>query len=108
MGWLWFRKKRPPERLYFVARADLSEGRRAAQLIHAMDIWSDRFGSQKGTVIVYEVPDEEALLAVWQDVEGVLWREPDLNDEATALATADGPLNLPLLGSKKRHRRKVA
>ncbi len=104
--WPW--RKRAPERLYFVTRADLSEGRRAAQLIHAMDQWAARHGPQKGTVIVYEVPDEEALLAIWRDVGGVLWREPDLDDEATAFVTPDGPMSLPLLGRRKSRRRRKA
>ena len=51
-----------PERLYFVTRDDLTEGRRAAQLIHACDEWTALYGPQKGTVIVYSVSDEEALL----------------------------------------------
>jgi len=95
-----------PERLYFVTRSDLSEGRRAAQLIHAMDEWAARFGPQKGTVIVYEVPDEAALLAIWEQVDGVLFREPDFDDAATALATPDGPMDLPLLGQGRRRRKR--
>jgi hypothetical protein len=94
-----------PERLYFVTRSDLGEGRRSAQLIHAMDEWSAQHGPQQGTVIVYEVPTEEDLLLVWgfvldQEPDGaVLFREPDLKGAATALATSHGPMGLPLLGS---------
>lgn len=90
-------------RLYFVTRSDLSEGRRAAQLIHAMDEWVALHGPQKGTVIVYEVADEEELLATLPS-EGrtVLWREPDLNDQATAFATDLGRMDLPLLGRRRR------
>lgn len=86
-------------RLYFVTRADLSEGRRAAQLLHALDDWNSLYGPQKGTVIVYQVPDEKALLA-HLPTEGrtVLWREPDLKNQATAFATDKGRLELPLLG----------
>lgn len=87
-------------RLYFAVRTDLSEGRRAAQLIHAMDCWADQFGPHHGTVIVYAVPDEETLMNLWEQIDGVLFREPDFNDEATALATLDGPQDLPLLGSR--------
>lgn len=102
-----------PGRLYFVTRSDLSEGRRAAQLIHAMDLWVARHGPQMGTVIVYEVPLEEDLLLVWDYAEsqapgGVLFREPDLGDEATAFATAYGPMDLPLLGSKRARFPRVA
>ena len=91
-----------PERLYFVVRADLSEGRRAAQLIHAMDDWAATHGPQQGTVIVYEVPTEEDLLLVWGHVEGarrILFRESDFGGAATAMATDFGPMDLPLLGS---------
>lgn len=86
-------------RLYFVTRTDLSEGRRAAQLIHAMDEWTARYGPQKGTVIVYGVPDEATLLSLLPP-EGrtALWREPDLKNQATAFATDQGPMTIPLLG----------
>jgi hypothetical protein len=93
-----------PDRLYFVTRSDLSEGRRAAQLVHAMDEWAAEHGPQQGTVIVYEVPTEQDLLLVWahvleQDAPSVMFREPDLGHAATAMATAHGPMDLPLLGS---------
>jgi hypothetical protein len=88
------------DRLYFVTRTDLSEGRRAAQLLHAMDVWNARFGSQGGTVIVYGVSSEDELLELLPngDSRTVLWREPDLDNEATAFATDAGRMNLPLLG----------
>lgn len=93
-----------PDRLYFVVRADLSEGRRAAQLIHAMDEWAALHGPQRGTVVVYGVPSEQALLETWRQTvdaqaNGVVFREPDLKGQATAFATDHGPLELPLLGS---------
>ena len=85
--------------LYFVTRTDIPEGRRTAQLLHAMDCWTARYGPQNGTVIVYQVPGEKKLLDVLP-VGGatVLWREPDLNNQATAFATDQGPMRLPLLG----------
>jgi len=88
------------DRLYFVTRTDLSEGRRAAQLIHAMDEWTTRFGRQGGTVIVYGVSSEDELLRLLPNGNSrtVLWREPDLDNEATAFATDKGRMNLPLLG----------
>lgn len=90
------------DRLYFVVRTDLSEGRRAAQLIHACDEWCARFGPQKGTVIVYEVPSEDALLdSIPDGGRTVLWREPDLKNQATAFATDLGRLDLPLLGHRR-------
>ena len=86
-------------RLYFVTRTDLSEGQRAAQLLHAMDVWTARYGPQNGTVIVYGVPSEKDLLRhLPEDGRTVLWREPDLQDQATAFATDLGRMCLPLLG----------
>lgn len=91
----------PPERLYFVTRADLNEGRRAAQLIHADAEWSITYGPHRGTVIVYQVPDEQSLLASIPTAgRTVLWREPDLGDQLTAYATDAGRMELPLLGRK--------
>lgn len=85
--------------LYFITRKDLHPGRRAAQLIHAMDEWAARRGPHLGTVIVYEVRDEPTLLKWWDKLEedGALFREPDLGGAATAFATACGPLPLSLL-----------
>lgn len=87
------------ERLYFVVRADLSEGRRAAMAIHAMDEWSHVHGPHRGTVIIYEVPSEQALLACLPETgRTTLWREPDLENQAAAFATDVGRMELPLLG----------
>ena len=89
-----------PDTLCFVTRDDLSPVRRAAQLIHSMDEWAAAHGSQRGTVIVYGVTNEKALLRAWEtkaEMDGVLFREPDLGDAATAFATARGPFRLPLL-----------
>ena len=85
--------------LYFVTRNDLNPGRRAAQLIHAMDEWAARHGPHLGTVIVYAVRDEPALRKWWSRLgeDGALFCEPDLNHAATAFATAQGPLPLSLL-----------
>ena len=89
------------DRLYFVTRTDLSEGRRAAQLIHAMDEWAAEHGPQKGTVIVYGVDSEDQLLSALPSTgRTILWREPDLDNQATAFATDQGRMNLPLLGRR--------
>ena len=91
------------ERLYFVTRTDLTEGRRMAQCIHAMDLWTAKYGYQGGTVIVYEVSSEKRLLDLMPETgKTVVFREPDLDMEATAFATDQGPFKLPLLGRKQR------
>ena len=70
-----------------------------AMALHAMDEWTSRFGPQKGTVIVYSVPNEQTLLDMMpQTGRTALWREPDLGHQATAFATDAGRMNLPLLG----------
>lgn len=93
-------------RLYFVTRTDLSVGRMVAQIAHAMDEWTAEHGPQKGTVIVYGVDSEQELLDAMPDCgRTVLWREPDLGNEATAFATDLGRLDLPLLGRRPSMRR---
>lgn len=89
------------DRLYFVVRTDLNPGRQMAQAVHAMDEWAALHGPQKGTVIIYAVPSEEALLAALPPGgKTVLWREPDLKHQATAFATDQGRMELPLLGKQ--------
>lgn len=89
--------KKPNRRLYFAARKDLSRGKCAAQVAHAMDVWTAEHGPQDGTVIVCGVDSEEQLLACLP-VGGktVLWREPDMGGQATVFAT-NCRLSLPLL-----------
>jgi len=56
-----------------------------------------------GTVIVYSVPNEDALMEALPPAGGtrtVLWREPDLGNQATAFASDCGHLELPLLGRR--------
>lgn len=55
-------------------------------------------------IVVVSVPDEAALLTLSLDagargVDTVLWREPDQNDEATALALAPVPEAMKLCSS---------
>lgn len=90
-------------RLYFVVRSDLSVGKQMAQALHAMDLWTAKYGYQGGTVIVYEVSSEKRLLDLMPETgKTVVFREPDLDMEATAFATDQGPFKLPLLGRKQR------
>ncbi len=96
-------------RLYFVVRMDLDEGRRIAQAIHAMDEWAAEYGPQRGAVVVYGVKSQWALLDnLPEGGRTVLWREPDLDNEATAFATDIGRMKLPLLGSPPNHRKEAA
>ena len=73
-----------------------------SQALHAMDLWTSAYGPQNGTVIVYSVADEAELLEqLPSEGRTVLWREPDLDDAATAFATDAGRMELPLLGSRR-------
>jgi hypothetical protein len=92
-----------------VTRADLTAGYQATQTAHAVadftlahpetaHVWAGLSNS----LIVLAVVDEHALLtmerqAVSQGLEHVLFREPDLLDEATAIAFAPGHATVALL-----------
>ena len=88
--------------LYFVTRTDLAEGLRTAQALHAMDEWTALHGPHQGTVIVYGVRSERQLLnKLPEHGRTVLWREPDLDNQATAFATDAGRMRLQLLRSQQ-------
>lgn len=96
-------------KLYFVARTDLTEGRRCAQVAHAMDEWTKRYGYQGGTVIVYGVPNERKLWKMLPDGgKTAVFHEPDLDNELTVFATDQGPFRLPLLGGREERERQAA
>jgi peptidyl-tRNA hydrolase len=85
-------------KLYLVTRKDLNPGSRAAQLCHALRQFTsehedvDREWYEKSnTLVLLEVPEEIDLLrlsvrATENGIPCSLFREPDLNDAATALA----------------------
>lgn len=90
-----------PKALYILVRADLPPGLQMAQAVHAAVTETLRntvLARTIGNTIVLSVPDEETLLA---RAAGSLFREPDLNGEATASAAfTDGReySDLPLAG----------
>lgn len=101
--------------MYILARADISPGLQAAQSTHAAFLLSmqspdvvDAWLQASSTIVLLNVPDEPSLL-LWASEcqrEGVchlLVREPDLDNEATALIVAPSVLGsrfaaLPLQG----------
>lgn len=98
--------------LYVAVRGDLSggEGRRAAQIAHAVDSWVGLYGPHGGIIIVYVVGDEKTLLQHTPPERSVIWKEPDFDNQATAFASDQGRIEIPLLSSKsikdiKRSRR---
>lgn len=78
-----------PERLYAIARADLSVGLRTAQVGHALIGWTMEHGNPPENLVVLQVPNEEALHELMRRLDGhrvVAFHEPDLNDQLTAIA----------------------
>lgn len=75
-------------RMYVLVRSDLAPGLQMAQACHAASYLSAQDALklyQHPTTIVLGVPNERELL-LYAGSEGFLFREPDLNYEATAYA----------------------
>lgn len=87
-------------KLYLVTRGDLNPGSRAAQLCHAIRAFTEEhpdvdrvWFERSNTLVLLEVPGETELLrlatrARENHIPCSLFREPDLGDQATALAIA--------------------
>ena len=85
------------QRLYLMARKDLPSSMRTVQTAHACSTlaWklrdslpAEHWGEFGPFFVCYQVPDAESLEG-WAEKlgeEAVLYREPDLGHEATALA----------------------
>lgn len=80
---------------YVIVRSDLSISQQAVQACHA-SYESGALLEQEESIgnylILVTAPSEAALLKTYQkledrDIKSVLFREPDLNNEATALCT---------------------
>lgn len=77
------------DRLYAITRADLSIGLRAAQAGHALIEWALQYGRPCENLVVLQVPGRLALEEMARRLDGsrvVLFREPDLGDQLTAIA----------------------
>jgi hypothetical protein len=95
--------------VYVLVRSDLSPSQQAVQAIHAA-VEASRVGLIDGSgdhphLVVLSIPDESSLLIASEklraaDIPHAVFVEPDLGDEATALATA------PLSGDARRHFRR--
>jgi len=85
-------------KLYIVVRADLKPGARAAQSCHATSSFvaahpkqSAQWRTSSNNLVCLEIANEPLLLAMARrarerGIPHTLFREPDLGDEATALA----------------------
>lgn len=103
-----------PDRLYIAVRGDLRPGLQMAQAVHAAFAFHHDFPSVvrpwllvSNYLIIVAVPDEDALLDLITEASarGIIRtavREPDLDNDATAVALAPGAdaqrlcANLPL------------
>lgn len=94
--------------MYVVVRADLLPGLQAAQACHAVRLFVEdereadrRWYEQSNNLVLLQVPGQKELLEFYERACGskVLFREPDLEGEATAVASLDkkATSNLPLL-----------
>ncbi len=81
-------------KLYVLVRDDLSPGLQLAQAVHAATAFAQRYPERSRSTenaVILAVPDETTLL-IYADLDkfspdpGVTFREPDLDDEATAHA----------------------
>lgn len=96
---------RTDRKLYVVVRGDISPGYQMAQAIHAAveaAVASPEKASTFPVVVCLEARDEEHLLCL-APLNAVIFREPDLGDEATAFALwCDGSefFDLPLAGKQ--------
>lgn len=85
-----------------ISRADLAPGHQATQAAHALAAfctlrpalaadWAER----SSYLVLLAVPDETALLALWErcaGLPGALYREPDFGDAATAFCVGPEPI----------------
>lgn len=91
-----------PAALYVIVRGDLPPGLQMAQAVHAAveyALANPALAASTPNTVVLTVPCEDALVGLAED--GILFREPDLGDEATAYAevsTGERFSSLPLAG----------
>lgn len=91
------------DRLYIAVRADLAPGLQAAQAVHASFLAYNTFPElvekwlkDSNYLVIVAVPSEDDLIQLYtearlgREVRAVLVREPDLGDEATAVAFEPG------------------
>lgn len=73
------------ERFYIAVKPSLAPGFAVAQAIHAALAWREEHGVPPETVVVLRADPTETQALVPR-ARTSLFREPDLNDEPTALA----------------------
>lgn len=91
------------DRLYIVVRGDLPPGLQAAQAVHAAFQFyqahpeiTEKWLVDSNYLVILAVPDEDTLIRLYteanmgRDLRALMVREPDLGDEATAVALEPG------------------
>jgi hypothetical protein len=98
-------------KLYIVTRSDISPGQRATQSAHAAFLFSvehpllTKLWYQESTYLVLLcATDEPKLAALATQLQAAdrlvsLWREPDLNNELTAIAVEPGTASSRILAN---------
>lgn len=88
---------------YVVVRTDLPLSQQLCQAVHAAHEAGIRFGNPNGisSVVVCSVPNEQRLISELERIESkgiktTLFREPDIDNQATAFATE------PIFGNYRR------
>ncbi len=91
--------------LYLVTREDLPEGQQAVQAAHALQefnmqhyIHAQKWHAASNTLAFLSVPNEEALQQLLSKAQGTyapvsLFREPDRDNELTAIAIGPSPVS---------------
>lgn len=80
--------------MYIITRRNIGNAQKAVQSVHAAIEATRAFikdGQEHPSVIITEVKSEEKLKKVMEELNGIvnykIFREPDRNNEITALAT---------------------
>ena len=85
-------------KLYVIIRNDLDPGLQAAQACHAMRLFADEHRTEENqwyrfsnNIVLLQVPNKEELVAlaykaVNDSIPCSMFKEPDVNDEPTAIA----------------------
>jgi hypothetical protein len=89
------------KRLYVIVRKDLPKSYRAVQAGHAVAEWLLHDQTWKNETLIYLGVQDEKELSSWVDkldfknIKWVGFKEPDINNELTAIATIcnDGVFN---------------
>ena len=83
---------------YVLVRTDLTAAQQMVQAAHAAYEAGSKYGTHErnGSLVMCAVSDEEALQQAisrleYGDIPHVVWREPDLGNEITSVATAPLP-----------------